>query len=162
MTGDETFVVKAVEVPWSVSPAMSGVELYASDEDLPRLRLRVVPLDRLEEADEVTVEIRFSWPGGWVNVWPGEYPELIDTRALHVVPQPNVPMSEYRRRVSEFYAENGYHPCPHFYRVPQSPWVASLASRHPAMKHYIVEGDGSVWHVVAGGFEWSVVAAEAS
>ena len=141
MTGGERFVVEAVRVPWSVSPALSGVELFASDEEMPRLRLRVVPLE-VRGADEVTVEIRLTSPGGRVNVWPGEYPRLIDTARLAVVPEPGRPIAEYRERLRAFWTEHGYHPCPNFYIVPGSSWVASLGIPPAKVKHFIVEGDG--------------------
>lgn len=154
------FVVEPVQVPWSVSPAMSGVELFASDEDLPRIRLRVVPLFETHGPDELTVELRFSWPGGWVSVWPGEYPDLIDFSRVEVVSEPGQPPSVYRLEVIEFYEQKGYHPCPHFYRVQNSAWLSSLSFAPKGLKHYLIEGDGTVWHIATGGFEWSVVGSD--
>lgn len=159
--------VHAVPVPWSVDPAVGFVRLTASDEDMPTLTLigEFLRPDDAELAEappgaeggslfNAEIEVRFKWPGGWVRVSPCAGPPPLDLSGLAVVPSLSVPREETTRMYRVHLDATGHHPCPHFYRVEDSPWIAGLGLDPARVQHYLVHGDNALYEVIAAGMSW--------
>lgn len=159
--------VEAAQVPWSVDPAIGFVRLAASDEDMPIITLlgeflrpedSTLP-ERPTGADDGTlfnaeIEIKFKWPGGWVRVSPCSGPPPLDLSALAVVPSSSFPRAETLRQYRAHLEATGNHPCPHIYRVTNSPWIADLGLDPARLRHFLVHGDNALYEVIAAGFSW--------
>lgn len=161
----ELLDVRAVEVPWAVDPAISHVQLAASDEDMPTLILIAEfprPTDggldaqvrSGESAHNAEVEVRFEWPGGWIRVSPCAEPAPFDLSGLAVVPSLTEDRTATAERIRAHLDATGHHPCPHFYRVIRSPWIESLGLDPTTFRHFVVHGDNNLWEVIASGLSW--------
>ena len=157
--------VEAVEVPWSVDPAIGFVRLAASDEDMPVVTLlgeflrpedSKLPDQPAEDGGllNAEIEVTFKWPGGWVRVSPCAGPPPLDLSALAVVPSPSVSPAETTRQYRAHLEATGNHPCPHIYRVTQSPWIAGLGLDPARLQHFLVHGDNALYEVIAAGLSW--------
>lgn len=160
--------VQAAEVPWAVDPAIGYVRLVATDEDMPTLTLIAEflrPADggldaqgaSGEGAHNAEIEVRFTWPGGWIRVTPCAGPAPFDLSGLAVVPSLGEPRAVTAARTRAHLDTTGHHPCPHFYRVEASPWLAALGLDPAKFQHFVVHGDSNLWEVIATGLSWRVL-----
>lgn len=176
--------LKAIEVPWMVTPSGANLRLMASEEP-ERVEVRLVAYFWLEEdqrfRDQADLSqealdwinatcyqsVRLTFGAGWARMSPAVGAGQVvrqsdyDWSSIHLA-EDTGDTASYLVRFRAEWRRQGYCPNPSFYRVEESDWIKQVDAAKYGVTHYLVVGHDYSVEVLGTKFEWAIANEESN
>ena len=152
-------ILSPYQVPWAISPTMSGVTLIHSESDIKPTCEVVFGAGRLTSEGRIDMRRISMIFTGCYFARTGFHDDCEGVESIgYKVNYPGMHEegSEYLVWRKEYWLREGYCPDSGLYKAESSEWLSSIPERFRAnSQHYVVDGRDGYVELIAQGFQWS-------